>query len=72
VGGFVLLGIGQVSGHPLTDGYLTLVTLLMGNVSGWYFGTHATLSGAKSAQETASAATAAANAAPAHDPATSR
>lgn len=60
VGGFALLIISQVTGVPLQPGTLTLVTMLMSTVSGWYFGTRSALAGAQ-------AATTAANPAPAGD-----
>lgn len=51
VGGFVLLVIAQVTGNPLQPGTLTLVTMLMSAVTGWYFGTRSTLSGAQAVTE---------------------
>lgn len=55
VGGFTLLILAQVTGAPLQPGTLTLVTMLMSGVSGWYFGTRSALAGAQAATNAAGA-----------------
>lgn len=49
IGGFTLLIISQVTGTPLSPGTLTLVTMLMASVSGWYFGTRSAIAGSQAA-----------------------
>ena len=56
IGGFTLLIISQVTGVPLSPGTLTLVTMLMSGVSGWYFGTRSAMAGAQAATTAAAAA----------------
>lgn len=51
IGGFTLLLVGQIQNRPLSDGYLTLVGLLMSNVVGWYFGAHSAITGAALSQQ---------------------
>lgn len=45
VGGFVMMVISMVDGRPIPDTTMNLLTVLMSGVVGWFFGTHATLSG---------------------------
>lgn len=44
-GGFAMMVISMVTGHPIPDNVMTLLTVLMSAVGGWFFGTHSTLSG---------------------------
>ena len=45
IGGFVLMIISMVTGHPIPDNTMTLLIVLMSSAAGWFFGTHSTLSG---------------------------
>jgi len=66
VGGFVMMVISMVDGRPIPDTTMNLLTVLMSGVVGWFFGTHATLSGMY-AQQSGTAAPAAAAAATSQD-----
>lgn len=69
IGGFTLLVISQITGQPIQPGILTLVTMLMSGVSGWYFGTRSALAGAQAATTAAAVPTVAtAPVAPAAEP----
>jgi hypothetical protein len=61
IGGFVMMVISMVDGRPIPDTTMNLLTVLMSGVVGWFFGTHATLSGmyAQQSAPTAPAAPAA-------------
>lgn len=45
LGGFVMMIVSMVDGRPIPDTTMNLLTVLMSGVVGWFFGTHATLSG---------------------------
>lgn len=45
IGGFVMMVISMIDGRPIPDTTMNLLTVLMSGVVGWFFGTHATLSG---------------------------
>lgn len=49
VGSFALLVISQVTGRPLSDGTSTLITMLLGTVTGYYFGSRGAISGMQAA-----------------------
>lgn len=68
IGGFSLLIISQATGRPLADGVMTLVTLLMGSVTGFFFGTRGALSGVAAAAAMSPPPAPAAEAAPAPAP----
>ena len=61
LGGFVMMIVSMVDGRPIPDTTMNLLTVLMSGVVGWFFGTHATLSGmyAQQSAPTAPAAPAA-------------
>lgn len=44
-GGFTMMVVSMVDGRPIPDNTMTLLTVLMSGVVGWFFGTHSTLSG---------------------------
>lgn len=68
LGGFVMMIVSMVDGRPIPDTTMNLLTVLMSGVVGWFFGTHATLSGMY-AQQSAPTAPAAPAAPAAVDPA---
>lgn len=45
IGGFVMMVVSMVDNRPIPDNTMTLLTVLMSGVVGWYFGTHSALSG---------------------------
>jgi len=44
-GGFTMMVASMVTGRTIPDNTMTLLTVLMSGVVGWFFGTHSTLSG---------------------------
>lgn len=53
VGGFTMMVMGVITAHPIPDNIMTLLTVLMSGVVGWYFGTHSTISGMQAGQAAA-------------------
>lgn len=49
LGSFALLIISQVTGRPMSDGDSTLITMLLGTVTGYYFGSRGAISGMQAA-----------------------
>lgn len=58
LGGFVMMIVSMVDGRPIPDTTMNLLTVLMSGVVGWFFGTHATLSGMYAQQSAPTAPTA--------------
>lgn len=52
VGGFTMMVVSMVTARPIPDNTMTLLTVLMSGVVGWFFGTHSTLSGMYAQQNT--------------------
>jgi len=65
-GGFTMMVVSMVTGRTIPDNTMTLLTVLMSGVVGWFFGTHSTLSGMY-AQQSAPTTAAPAAAEIAHD-----
>lgn len=58
VGGFTMMVMSVLTAHPIPDNIMTLLTVLMSGVVGWYFGTHSTISGMQAGQAAAERAAA--------------
>ena len=67
LGSFALLIISQVTGRPMSDGDSTLITMLLGTVTGYYFGSRGAISGMQAAGTLTEAHRTAADPAPAAD-----
>lgn len=50
VGGFTMMVISVATGRMIPDPDMTLLTVLMSGVTGWYFGTRSALSGVHAGQ----------------------
>lgn len=53
VGGFAMMVISVATGKAISDNVMTLLTVLMSTVVGWFFGTRSALSGVHAGQNTA-------------------